>query len=544
MWNKEANKEIKTVAYWCNHCKVPIIRAKSERETCPICGRRIKFLSNTLRPVFPAEERLVELLANVELKDKIVWKGKSTYYVDGRSLRITNMAKVNADDNFLRKQLLNKSFDDSKFKKNIQLFIEANKEHLEYITNEAIEFVQSESSKYDIRNTMVSFSGGKDSTVVSDLVCRALPNEKIIHLFGDTTLEVKTTYDYIERLKKNPQIEMHVARNNDNNFLEMSKKIGPPTMAGRWCCYMFKTGAINRKMNEIFNGKVLTFYGVRRSESAKRANYNRIEEKTESVKIANQRSSAVILYWNDLDVWLYILANKIDFNESYKYVYNRVGCYCCPNATITSELMERIYNHKAFYKWTDYIREFGKQAGKTDLDDYVKLGRWKMRNGGTGVKQAEIVKLKSTDCTAEENGKIYELRKDITPEFYDLFIPFGYLQTGRKEIDEMLVLQPRTMVPIVSIQPLGKRKVKLVTINAQYPKALHKKLAYQIVKYNACNQCLKCESLCRFGAIECKPDGYRINDDKCKRCQSCVNPKYLSGGCLMCRYLRTKKEEA
>ena len=62
------------------------------------------------------------------------------------------------------------------------MFIKANKEHLNYITQEAIEFIQEESSKYDIKNTMVSFSGGKDSTVVSDLVCKALPDKKIIHI--------------------------------------------------------------------------------------------------------------------------------------------------------------------------------------------------------------------------------------------------------------------------------------------------------------------------------------------------------------------------
>ena len=542
MWNKEKNEEIKTIAYWCSYCKVPVIRPKSENEKCPICNHRMKVLSNTLRPVFPAEERLVELMTGRKFDSEILWKGKSTYFVNGKSLRITNQEKIDADDKMLRKELLNKTFDYTKFNNNIELFIKANKEHLDYITQEAIEFIQEESSKYDIKNTMVSFSGGKDSTVVSDLVCKALPNKKIIHLFSDTTLEIDSTYKYIERIKQNPQIEMHIARNNDNNFFEMAKKIGPPTMSGRWCCYMFKTGALNRKMNEIFNGRVLTFYGVRRSESATRANYNRVEEKTESVKIANQRSSAPILYWTDLEVWLYILANKIDYNIAYRYGYNRVGCYCCPNATISSELMERIYNHKKYYTWTNYIREFGKQCGKEDLDDYVNQGRWKMRNGGLGVKASSSVKIKSSDCTAEENGKIYELQKDITKDFYNLFIPFGHLQQGRKEINEMLILHPTLMTPIVSLQPLSKRKIKIVTINAQNPRSLHSRLAYQIVKFNACNQCLKCESLCRFGAITCKPDKYEIDENKCKRCQACVNPKYLSGGCLMCRYLRTKKD--
>ncbi len=541
MWNRELNQEIKTVAYWCRRCKTPVIKPKEDKQICPCCGKRMKFLSNTLRPVFPAERKLVELLTGENLKEHSVWKGKGTYYVDGRSLRISNQAKVDADDEKLRKELLTQKYDMAEFENEIARFIEFNKKHLEYISEEAKEFIREESAKFDIRNTMVSFSGGKDSSVVSDLVCKALPDKKIIHLFADTTLEIQSTYDYVERLKKNNQIEMHIARNNDNDFFEMSKKIGPPTMSGRWCCYMFKTGAINRKMNELFDGKVLSFYGVRKSESAKRANYNRVEEKTESVKIAKQRSSAPILYWTDLEVWLYILANKLDFNDAYKKGYNRVGCYCCPNATISSELMERIYNHKKFSKWMKIVREFGEQSGKSDLDDYVKLGRWKMRNGGVGVKAAGSVKLKSAECTAEENGKIYELQKDIKPEFFDLFIPFGFIQEGRKEIGEKLILQAGTMIPIVSIQTLDKRKVKIVTINVKNPRSLHSRLAYQIVKYNACNQCLKCESLCRFGAITCKPDSYRIDEKKCKRCQCCVNPKYLAGGCLMCRYLRTRR---
>ena len=83
MWIKEENKEIKTVAYWCSYCKIPIIRPKSENEKCPICSHRMKFLSNTLRPVFPAEEKFVELMTGKKFDNDILWKGKSTYFVNG-----------------------------------------------------------------------------------------------------------------------------------------------------------------------------------------------------------------------------------------------------------------------------------------------------------------------------------------------------------------------------------------------------------------------------------------------------------------------------
>ena len=59
-----------------------------------------------------------------------------------------------------------------------------------------------ELEEYDPKTIIVCFSGGKDSTVVSNLVMRALSSESILHIFGDTTLEFPETYAYIERFKK------------------------------------------------------------------------------------------------------------------------------------------------------------------------------------------------------------------------------------------------------------------------------------------------------------------------------------------------------
>ena len=53
-------------------------------------------------------------------------------------------------------------------------------------------------------------------------------------------------------------------------------------------------------------------------------------------------------------------------------------------------------------------------------------------------------------------------------------------------------------------------------------------------------KCLKCESLCRTGAISITNDGYYIDPQKCVHCKKCVNAKYLDGGCMMDKYLRTK----
>jgi phosphoadenosine phosphosulfate reductase len=190
--------------------------------------------------------------------------------------------------------------------------------------------------------------------------------------------------------------------------------------------------------------------------------------------------------------------------------------------------------------------EFAKKIGKPDAEVYVDTGKWKARQGGNGLATADDIIIKFTNCTAEENARIYKLNKPADDSFIQLFIPFGKIATelGRKLINETIVLDIRTNVPILSIQPLANNKfeysVKVKTMNVSDHDDLQRMVSYQVKKYNACRQCLKCESLCRFGAISIRNDKYMIDDKKCKRCRMCITAKYINGGCLMDKYLKTR----
>ena len=50
--------------YWCDHCHTPIIQTASQADkgTCPLCKGKTKYMTADLRPVFPEERLLVELL--------------------------------------------------------------------------------------------------------------------------------------------------------------------------------------------------------------------------------------------------------------------------------------------------------------------------------------------------------------------------------------------------------------------------------------------------------------------------------------------------
>lgn len=313
---------------------------------------------------------------------------------------------------------------------------------------------------------------------------------------------------------------------------------------------MFKTGPITRILNRYYRDiNILTFYGIRKCESVSRSKYNRVEDNAESVKIQKQKVASPIFLWQDLDVWLYILGENIDFNGAYRLGYDRVGCWCCPNNNERAQFLSSIYMPEQYKKWRDFLIAFAKKIGKPDAEVYIDSGKWKARQGGNGVKAAQDVKIKYTNCTAEDHAKIYRLNTAVNDDFLNLFTPFGKVskELGRKLINETLVLDIATNTPILSIQPFSQDgyeySVKIKTMNVASHEDLQRKAAYQVRKFNACRKCLKCESLCQFGAISIVGDKYRIDESKCKRCKMCVTAKYLDGGCLMDKYLKTKGTE-
>ena len=54
----------------------------------------------------------------------------------------------------------------------MEIFLQANRERYEALVEEADEYIRRVAADYNFMEMFVSFSGGKDSTVVSDLVGR------------------------------------------------------------------------------------------------------------------------------------------------------------------------------------------------------------------------------------------------------------------------------------------------------------------------------------------------------------------------------------
>lgn len=550
-----ADQEIPVLIYWCNECKTPIIKSANriDKNICPLCGKETAYLCMDLRPVFPEERLLIEILMAkpFEYINKTVWAANNRYYIDGESkmipISVYKKRSVAQIAGLLEKYKELNNYD--YFNKTIDKFIKANTERLHCIFDEASEFISDTAKAYPSENIVISFSGGKDSTVTADLTVRALSNPNVVHIFGDTTLEFPMTIEYVKRFRENnPKAIFKTAKNKEQDFYAVCEDIGPPARMLRWCCSMFKTGPITRVLNSIYrDSNILTFYGIRKYESVSRSKYNRVEDNAESIKIQKQKVAAPIFLWKDIDVWLYILSEGIEFNNAYRLGYDRVGCWCCPNNNERAQFLSRIYMPEQAEKFREFLVGFAVKIGKPDAEVYVDSGKWKARQGGNGIAAAEDVKIKFANCTTEDNAKVYKLNRPVDDKFLVLLTPFGKVtkELGRKLINETIVLDIKTNVPILSVQPFSQEgydyAVKIKTMNVAKHDDLQRMVGYQVRKFNACRKCLKCESLCRFGAITIIGDEYRINESKCKRCKMCVTAKYLDGGCLMDKYLKTKE---
>lgn len=107
---EETVEDLPVEIFWCNHCKVPVIQTtnQADRGICPVCGEKTKYLAADLRPVFPEERLLIELLLDKkpnEYVDKSVWAANSRYYIDGKSIALSSKLFQSADTDLLSVEL-------------------------------------------------------------------------------------------------------------------------------------------------------------------------------------------------------------------------------------------------------------------------------------------------------------------------------------------------------------------------------------------------------------------------------------------------------
>lgn len=543
--------------YWCPDCKIPII----ENSSCPRCGSKCKSITTNgiCNPVFSQEKKLLSCVLDTSLDDDDTWYlGSSYYLINGKRVRIPYVDFFKEKKHLQIAKSLRNEITTDDFPLHLQAYLEANERYIKELVYEAEEYVVTLVSELSERPGVkyvptVSFSGGKDSTVVSRIVRDALQDESIIHFFGDTTLEFPATHDYVEGTFRgeNPFTPM-IPSESDKDFYKLCNIFGPPSKFERWCCTIFKTGNLNNEYQNLA-GNSLTFLGIRHSESRERQSYERTQDHS---KIGSQINAMPIIEWYDCDVWLYILYKGIHFNDAYRWGYKRVGCWCCPNNSDWSTMLTEIYYPDLSSRWKTILYDFANKTNKTDVEDYVENGKWKTRKGASGLETRNVA-IADTPCNLSDRARNIIIKRKLSRDVLEFFKPFGELSILDKEDATYITITEKACVDSEEIEH-RKRKVCDLVITWGTPvvkvlptkdtdiQLLVNRLKCQLRKYQFCIRCSACDSVCPNGAINTMGSGrYIIDSEKCPQnlasCSRCIAKFY--NGCITCQVLAGKKKD-
>lgn len=557
--------------FWCESCCDVF---KTSETVCPRCFSKLILLAKDVRPVFTRERKILEflgLITSQQLISSVIWKNAKQpyYYIDGKRVVLPSYKELFRSLSDLREFIESEDdyeiVDDGIFEQYYKT-AESNRDYMLMLEGHAFDFLNKLSNE-DFKELplVVSFSGGKDSTVIADLVKKSLGLVYMDLIFNNTTLEFPQTLQYVKKFASNHEISLieatdktdYIFRGNylyqvtpKNNFSQLVEKIGPPSRGARWCCSIFKASGINDCM-QAWGNKVLTIYGIRSSESVMRSHYCPV---TEQAKIGMQVTASPIISWHDFDVWMYIFRHRLMFNDLYRYGYSRVGCWLCPMNSMWSDFLNRIFFHSQSTNWRELLINYAKELGKQDPEEYVDSGGWKKRFGGAG-RSNKYEGIESKPCGEKENTIQYSLKRPVTKELYEYFKPFGKLnfEKGRQALGEFYIevkdIYKKLVGELMVESIYGSDIVRVTFIN---PKNFVLAAAYvknQIVKYEVCIQCTACAIACPHDAITVNPpvsgaDGdYKIDEFACLQndCIECVR-HFDSHGCLVAKSLYSNKE--
>ncbi len=374
-----------------------------------------------------------------------------------------------------------------------------------------------------------SFSGGKDSQVVLDLVTRVIPSEDFIVTYSDTGYELPTSlalYKRVEKLYKEkfPSLQFYITKNHQN-VLYYWDEMDSPSRIHRWCCAVMKTAPLYKFLKEL-NGTgkqpyVMAFEGVRAEESETRSSYQRIGKGVKHGNVVNVRP---IFAWCATEVWLYIFLNKLPINEAYRRGLSRVGCVVCPLSSEIGDCMDNLLFPKTAKPFIDKLKENTIKAGIRNVDEYIKLRKWKVRAGGDRHHSVSSVEIKAT------NPDFKAFVTNPKENIFEWLKTLGTLNFSHEsETYYQGEIKFESNVYLLTLE-LGKTykeftiEVKNVGADIPFVSLLRKVLQ----KTAHCAHCEVCEVECPTGALSVVPI-VKIDTKKCVRCHRCLN--FIDNGC-------------
>lgn len=383
---------------------------------------------------------------------------------------------------------------------------------------------------------IASFSGGKDSQVVLDLVSRVIPSNDFLVIYSDTGYEIPPSLEIYEQTKRYykeqyPDLQFYISKNHQD-VLYYWDKMGSPSRMHRWCCSVMKTAPLYRLLKEIHGtGKqpnVLVFEGVRAEESNRRALYDRIGRGVKHNNVVNARP---IFEWNATEIYLYLFIRQLPINEGYRNGLSRVGCSICPYSTPWSEFVVEKNYPKDINKFVKQISD--SLSDIKDKDVYLKDGNWKLRAGGKTLSEEQSrVDIISTnpDFVATLNAPKEDLFQwlktlgKLQIQDRDKATISGEIKYHKSVFHFKVVVNEEKNNLTISFDDIGNE----ILFQSHLKRVLY--------KTTYCVHCEVCEVECPTGALSVTPL-VSIDTKKCIHCCKCLD--FTEKGCIAAKSINT-----
>jgi len=284
------------------------------------------------------------------------------------------------------------------------------KENLIFIKKELLEEYKSYTSK--LVPWIVGYSGGKDSTLVVQLVLEMLldlppsAREREVHILcNDTLVESPILASYIDKMlakiksfADDVHLPVFVVKTTPSiNQTFWVNLIGrgypPPTRNFRWCTDRMKieptSNYIQSKVSE--KGEVILLLGVRKAESTNRANSIKRHKNIEGTRLNPHSDLKGCLVFRPIidlstdDVWLLLMQRNPPWGGSHRdliTLYKNAGGGECPLIVDKSEAPSCGSSSSRFGCWTctvvkkDKSMEGFVESGHENLEPLLDFRDW------------------------------------------------------------------------------------------------------------------------------------------------------------------------
>jgi len=176
------------------------------------------------------------------------------------------------------------------------------------------------------KNPVMLWAGGKDSTA-SIAIARECFDGKLPFpvLFIDTSLQFSETYEFMDNLAKEWNLDYMKVKNQD----ALNRGIGPKTTTHFNCCNELKTNALKKAIvDNNFDG---VFVAIRWDEHGIRGKEQYFSQRNDPPHLRVHP----MLHWSEKEIWDYINSRNVPYNPLYDkeehegMVYRSIGCWPC-----------------------------------------------------------------------------------------------------------------------------------------------------------------------------------------------------------------------